>query len=196
MNAALYSFVVSLFILTGVVCIPLQHNKEDLESKIELHASYDLPPNVSTNTKIVIEKREKGPIRMNFVYEIYTEWDKPYKIDKQASCTINVSQDYNILWVSLLKEDVFELETIDYQGDDYLLYSSPPGIPSPVVYFNFSFGEKKKNYSCLDIEKIAGDKRYLNVLRLLKNFIEKHHCDQAVPDWLTRPFQEKPTKTE
>ena len=196
MNAAFYSFVVSLFLLTGVACMPLQHNKEDLDSKIELHASYDLPPNVSTNTKIVIEKRDKGPIRMNLVYEIYTEWDKPYQIDKQSSCTINDNQDYNLLWASLLKEDVFELETIDFQGDDYLLYSSPPGIPSPVVYFSFSFGEKKKSYSCLDIEKIVGDKRYLNVLRLLMNFIEKHHCDQAVPDWLTRPLREKCQKKE
>jgi hypothetical protein len=196
MNAAFYSFFVIFFLLTRVVGMPHQHNKENLDSKIELHAAYDLPPNVSTNTIIIIEKKENGPIRMNLVYEIYTEWDKPYRIDKQSNCAINDSQDYDLLWVSLLKEDVFELETIDFQGDDYLLYSSPPGIPSPVVYFNFSFGEKKKSYSCLDIEKIVGDKRYLNVLRLLKNFIEKHHCNQVVPDWLTRPLREKFIKKE
>lgn len=196
MYTAFYPFVMSLFLLMRVVGMPHQHNVEGIDSKIELHAIYDLPPNVSTNTKIILEKKKNVPIRMNFVYEIYAKWDTSYQIDKQSSCEIGDSHDYEILWASLLKEDVFELETIDFQGDDYLLYSSPPGIPSPVIHFSFSFREKKKSYSCLDIEKIVGDKRYLNVLRLLKNFIEKHHCDQAVPDWLTQPLREKCRKKE
>ena len=184
-----------LLLLAGVMDLQNKCHEGYPESKIELRAVYDLPQKVSTNTTISIERR-KGQINMNLIYEIYTEWYKPYQTDKQSSCIISDGREYNSLWAALFNEDVFKLETIDYQGDDYLLYSSPPGIPSTLIHFSFSFGEKKKDYSCLDIEKIVGDKRYLNVFRLLKNFIEKHHCDQTMPDWLTKPFRERPTKTE
>jgi hypothetical protein len=185
-----------LIFLTGVMGSHSQCGEDKLDSKIELHAAYDLPQQASTNTIIVIEKKKNGYVRMNLVYEIYPEWNKPYQIDKQSNCILMANREYEGLWTSLFKEDVFKLKTIDFQGDDHLLYSSPPGIPSPVIYFSFSSGKMKNDYSCLDIEKIVGDKRYLNVLRILKIFIEKHHCDRAVPDWLTQPFRDKTTKTE
>jgi hypothetical protein len=193
MNISNYLTILLIVFFGGAIENPMNGELGDIENKIEIRAAYDLPPMVSTNTKITIEKRKNTIVCMELIYEIRKEWDKQYKKDKQIRCRIDNSQEYDALWDLLLEEDVFELRELKIGNTkDALLYSDLPSFTAPTIFD----GKKEHEYSCLDIEKIVGDKRYLNVLRLLKNFIEKYHCDQAVPDWLTRPLREKYNKKE
>ena len=197
MNILNYLTILLMVFFGGVIENPMKGELENIENKIEIRAAYDLPPMESTNTNIIIEKSRSTIVYMELIYENRKEWDMPYKKDKQIRCSIDNSQEYDALWDLLLKEDVFELRELRIGNTkDALLYSDLPSFTAPTIYFYFFDGKKEHEFSCLDIEKIVGDKRYLNVFRLLKNFIEKHHCDRAVPDWLTRPFRDKAAKTE
>lgn len=172
MNIPNYLTILLMVFFGGAIGNPIKGELENIENKIEIRAAYDLPPMVSTNTKITIKKRKNTIVCMELIYEIRREWDKPYKKDKQIRYRIDNSQEYDALWDLLLEEDVFELRELKIGNTkDALLYSDLPSFTAPTIFFYFFDGKKEHEYSCLDIEKIVGDKRYLNAFRLLKNLV-------------------------